>query len=375
MMHKARAILIVPGFMVLLGSLTTAQESVSNKYFSLHFGPAGITSLRRSPQFPEQDFIMQGETLGNIHVRYRMLNQDWQDFMTAGMTDACTIKQGAETSASQQVIVYNGSGWYDYYADLEFTNRLRLEGNVLYWTLHFRNVTHKPIEIGDFLLLLPFNTAETLNMVSFIAGHGSFIHWKPKQSESPYLVMMPVEKCPLFEPAQTERNFAPASLEYKDEKGVYIHAALSGAVGDQDWDIPRSNHILTPKFTPGDEITYAFKFRWADDEEDLHRILYEEGLFDLDIQPGTALSRDESATISLRSKNKVESITAEYPDQTGIEDLGEKRKDEHIFRVKFSRRGENLLTFRYSGGRKMFLRFAVKEDTPISPSGSDMEEL
>lgn len=373
MIRKTISVILILMVFSMTGSVATAQQSVSNKYFNLRFSSAGITSLKRSPRLSETDFILKGKTLGDIIVRYRMLNGEWQDFITTQMADTRTIKTAREGGTPQQIIVYNGSGWYDYYADLEFTNRLRLEEDSLFWTLHFRNVTHKPIEIGDLLLPLPFNTkkmeekieteTKPLVMHSFISGHGSYIYWVPIQSKGPYLVMTPLEKCPLFEPAQTERNFAAVKLEYLDAKGVYIHSALKDEADREkgrDWDLPRTSHTLTPKFTPGDEITYGFKFRWADNYEEARQILYEEGLFDINTHPGTTLSKDDSVTISFRTKNTIESITPQHPDRTQIENLGEKEGDTHIYKVKFSRLGKNLLTINYSGGRKMFMRFFVK---------------
>ena len=362
--NRTWKVLIVLVTAACLGAPAAAQESVANKYFSLQFNSAGVTSLKRSPLTIAKDFILQDKTLGDIIVRYRMGDQAWQDFITAEMVETRTIKQGAQQAASQQIIVYNGSGWYDYYADLELTTRLRLEGDALFWTLHFRNVTHKPVEIGNFLLPLPFDSHKSLKMKSFIAGHGSYLTWSPNQAEEPVLVMTPVEKCPLFEPAQTERNFAPVSLEYLDEKGVYIHSLLLGdnnAAQNRKGNLPQTSHILTPKFTPGDEITYAFKFRWADDEEQVRQLLYEEGLFDLNIVPGTSLAPGKAATLSLRSKNSIKSVDAEYVDQTTIEDLGGKDQDTRVYKVTFSQEGKNLLTVTYGSGRKMYLQFTVEK--------------
>ncbi len=363
MIRKAIFTILVLAVVSAAGTTALAQEKAANEYFNLRFSPAGISSLKRSLQLSETDFILKGATLGDIVVRYRMWNGEWQDFITAQMANTRTIKINKDATP-QRIIVYNGSGWYDYYADLEFTNRFRLEGDTLFWTLHFRNVTHKPIKIGDFLLLLPFNTQKDLIIHSFIAGHGSFIYWKSSQSDGPYLVMTPIEKCPLFEPAKTERNFAPVKLEYINDKGVYIHSALTGAEEPQkegDWDLPRSSYTLTPKFTPGDEITYGFKFRWVDNYEEVRQILYDESLFDISIVPSTTLSKGDSATISFRSKNAIESIEPEHPGQSQIKYLGKKEKDTHIFRVQFSQPGRNLLTVNYSRGRKMFLKFIVNE--------------
>jgi hypothetical protein len=345
-----------------VSSNTAFQDRATNDHFDLHFGPSGISSLKRSPLRSAEDFISPGGNLGDIVLKYRMLNQEWQDFVTAGMDDVRTIKQAGRVSPTERIIVYNGSGWYDYFADLEFTCRLRMQGDTLYWTLHLRNVTHKPVEIANFYLPLPFSTDVAKESVVLIAGHASFLTWKTNQDPRGSLVMTPIEKCPLFEPAQTERNFAPVALEGADDRGIYIHSARVDAASLENrsgGNLPRTSHLLTPKFTPGDEITYGFKFRWADDDEEVRRILYEEGLFDIRISPGETIAAKETVTLTLRSKNVIRSIEPEYPNQTVIQDSGRGGQDTHTITVEFERPGKNLLAFGYNGDRKLYLVFDV----------------
>ncbi len=358
------------GFFVLISlavftSPAASQDRVTNDHFELRFGPAGISSLKRSPQHAVEDFISPGGNLGDIVLNYRMLDQAWQDFVTTRMEDVRTIKQAGGNSTNERIIVYNGSGWYDYFADLEFTCRLRLEGDTLYWTLHLRNVTHKPVEIGSFYLPLPFHADAAMEPEAFIAGHGSFLAWRENLDQAGYLVMTPIEQCPLFEPAQTERNFAPVALEDADGGGIYIHSAHSARVeagaldSREEGNLPRTHHLLTPKFTPGDEITYGFKFRWADDDEDVRRILFEEGLFDIRMTPGPAVAAGEAVTLTLRSKNVIRSIEPEFPDRTVIQDSGRGEDDTQVITVKFARAGKNLLTIGYDRERKLYLVFNV----------------
>jgi hypothetical protein len=346
----------------LIGDPQEMQNRAGNDHFDLLFGSAGVTSLKRSQRSGETDFLSPGRTLGDIVLRYRMLDLEWQDFVTGQMAETRTFKQGGEASGGQRIIVYNGSGWYDYYASLEFTSRLRLEGKVLYWTLHLRNVTHKPVEIGNFYLPLPFGTDGSLKRNAVLAGHSSSVTWSPAQGAGPHLVMTPIATCPLFEPAQTERNFAAVGLERADDGGVYIHAALVEQPGSGDGAVryPQgTSYRLTPKFTPGDEITYGFKFQWADDEEERARILYEEGLFDIRITPGSTVAAGAPVTIALHSKNTVRSMEAEEPDQAVIRDRGRDGRGARVFEVTFVGPGPKTLRVRYDGNRTMPLVFHV----------------
>jgi hypothetical protein len=183
-------------------------------------------------------------------------------------------------------------------------------------------------------------------------------------SEGPYLVMVPVAECPFFESSRNERNFKPAKLEYSDRRGVYIHSAvsLSSALAKGGtWRQSPTSAILTPKFSPDDEITYMFKFRWADDYNSVRDILYEEGLFDIHVVPGMTVPADLEIMLSLRTKNTIGSIIPEFPEQIRIQDQGEKAKDTRVFKITFSRLGENKLTINFGKAQTMILEFFITE--------------
>lgn len=356
----------------LFSPLSAAGEAALNHHFKLEFDHAGITSLKCTYDGLGTEHIAAGKTLGHIKARYRMGSGEWQDFVTQKMRDEWTVNQGAEDGAPQRLVVYNGSGWYDYYADLELTERFRLEDDVLFWTMHLRNLTHKPIDIADLILPLPFNqenrgpgdrtTPGRLILRQFIWDHGAYLYLKREDGQGPCLLMTPVEKCPYFEPAQTERNFKPSKLEYADAEGVYIFSA-GQASGLPQRGIPafptHTSLKLTPKFTPGDEITYGFKFRWAEDEQKINDILYEEGLFVVEVKPGGSLASDTEAVVSLRTKKSIGSVLASFPGQTKINPLGKADDDGILYGVKFSRPGENFLRFEFSDSRRLILRFSV----------------
>jgi hypothetical protein len=184
-------------------------------------------------------------------------------------------------------------------------------------------------------------------------------------SEGPYLVMTPVQECPLFESARNERNFKPAQLEFFQRNSVYIHSA---AQGEEDrarggnWRQPQTSVVLTPKYSPGDELTYTFKFRWADDYDDIRDILCQEGLLDIHVVPGMTIPRDLEAQVSVRTKRRIASIEPEYPQQTEIEPLGEKSPNTTVYKIRFSRLGENKLTIHFGRNQYAILEFFVTQE-------------
>ena len=375
-MYRRNRIIFSCGILALMsGNLLFPSQGTPAGSFKIQFGQAGITSLKRANDRYDTEYIARNRVLGHVNVRYQMGENEWRQFSTADTRNKFRQLRGDPADpAPQYNVVYNESGWDDYYADLELTERFRVEADALYWTIHFKNPTHKPVELGDVYLPLPFNTEKrwdkeisyTQRLVQhrFISGHGSFLYWMRPNSEGPYLVMTPVFVCPLFEPNTMERNFAPAKLEFSDGGGVYIHSAFKAGEDRRrggNWRLPQSSHVLSSKFTPNDELTYTFKFRWADDYAGVRQVLYEEGLFDVNVVPGMTVPSGLEALISLRSRSRIHSLTAEFPEQTRIEASGEKAGDTRLYKVTFLRLGENKLTVNFGRGQYMILEFFATE--------------
>jgi hypothetical protein len=57
----------------------------------------------------------------------------------------------------------------------------------------------------------------------------------------------------------------------------------------------------------------------------------------------------------------VARVAPDFPDKTSVRDLGEKTKDTHIYEVKFSRLGENMVKLQYGDGEYLSLEFFVTE--------------
>jgi hypothetical protein len=125
--------------------------------------------------------------------------------------------------------------------------------------------------------------------------------------------------------------------------------------------LPHTKLLLHAKGQAGDSATYQFRFRWAQDYSAVRNVLYEDGGFDVNVVPGMTIPTDLSAMFSLHTRNKIREVTSERPESTHVEYLGERGKDVHVYRVRFSRLGENLLKVNYGDGRYLSLEFFVTE--------------
>ena len=374
-----RSALALCGLLLLSCPSLLAQQAPARGQFRLEFDKNGITSLKFVGDKDDTDYIAEEATLGHVRVRYEMDDTEWRQFSTQDPNNKYERLPDARSRRvlQQLSVIYNPQSWLknEYYADLELTERFRAEADALYWTIFLRNPTHKPIVVGDVFLPLPFNTSKrwdktisyTQRVVQhqYISGNGSFVYWMRPNGAGPYLVMTPVFSCPLFEPERSEMNFTPAKLEYAERGGVYI---LSGQRGAEDrakggtWRQPQTTHTLTPTNSQRDGITYAFKFRWAKDYQGVREILYEEGLLDVSVAPGMTVPVGMETTVSIRSKSAVRSIEPEFGAATQILSVGEKPKGTHLYKVKFTKLGENKLTVRF-GDKNQYavLEFFVTE--------------
>jgi hypothetical protein len=248
--------------------------------------------------------------------------------------------------------------------ELGATETFQLQNDALLWTIEIRNQTAEPMEIGDLAIPLPFNTlyvrdrtetyTKRLIRHSFIGGDGSYIFWMRTNSEGPYLVMIPQRGTRLeyFEQSR-ERSFT-----------VYMHSVASRgelAAKGGTWRLPKSEQKLSPRGMPGDQAHYGFKFRWARDYAAVRDVLYREGAFDVNVVPGMTIPTDLAAMFSLRTRNHIRVIVPEHPDQTTVQDLGPRGRDVHIYQVRFSHLGENMLNVELGDGRYLALEFFVTE--------------
>jgi hypothetical protein len=260
----------------------------------------------------------------------------------------------------------------------------RLNGNYLDWTLTVANLTAEPLEIGD--LALPLSMAEgtpagrgqiyTQKLIrhAFIAGNGSWIYWQRANAEGPFLVMLPQGDTKIEytgSVAVAAQSGAPAPPGGgRGGFTPFIHAAVSSvepiAAGrkagrEQPWRLPITGLKLAPSGSKGDSVTHTFRFTWAKDFDAVRDVLYNEGSIDVNIVPGMVLPSDLQALIALRTRQKIESIAAEFPDKTKVEFVADKGNGIRVYRANFARLGENMLTVKYGGGKWSTLQFFITE--------------
>lgn len=256
--------------------------------------------------------------------------------------------------------------------DLKVAQGFKLDDEALEWSIELANDSARQLEIGD--LAVPFPFAErtpgrgeiyTHKLIrhSLIAGHGSWIYWQRAGGDGPYLVMTPMGRT-AFEYFDNSAGRVAGGGGFGGAFTPYVHAMVSHAAvkaAGGNWRLPIASLKLAPRGSAGDRITYSFRFQWARDSTAVRDVLFRQNKFDTVIVPGMAIPIDLPAMISLRTLNQIDSILAEYPGATRIEASRGKGEGVRIFKVRFSRLGENMLTVRYGGGLWATLEFFVTE--------------
>ncbi|MXP27056.1 hypothetical protein GRI39_13565 [Altererythrobacter indicus] len=324
-----------------------------------------ITSLRYRGDSFDTDYIASGAGLGDVELVWRLAEGEWAICKTALAKPAAR-----EVSPARDIRRYILPAGEE--AALEVELSLKVEGDRLLWTIQLTNLAQQPVTIGDLALPLPMHTdfragqpAHAAVMKhSFVSGHGSHFFWMRSNSVGPYLVMLP------------DRNTSLEFWDHYDGSGeerpyrAYIHSTLAGADAARhgcNWRLPHSSLTLAP----GATHSYGFHFSWCDDYQAVRDTFVAQGLVDVEVVPGMTLPSDMAALVALRSTDQVRAIEAEYPGETRIEPVSYEG-DTQIFRVQFSRLGENRLALRQDNGRTTWLEFFATEpvETLIAKRGA-----
>jgi len=292
-----------------------------------------ITSLRQTNRDGSMEYVRPGSALGEVRLRVRSGSEAWRE-----------LSRSAD--------------------GVELKSEFRPDGGTLRWEVGVRNTGNEPTEIGDLALPLPMNADYTWNhdetfkqrvfKHAFITGHGSFLYWLPVQGTGSILVMQPVDGTSL-------EFFTAVGMDYahgREQFTVFIHSKASAEMDRRGtWRQPRTSRILKA----GEHVTHSFVFRFADSHEGVRELIYQNGGVDVHVTPGMTVPRDMEVRIALRTRHRIEGLDAEFPKEATIESIGSRGEHTHLYRIKFTRLGENLLTVRDGGGRSMPLEFFVTE--------------
>ncbi len=339
--------LLLSSFYLPLPSFAQAVNGVENPFFKIEMERNGIKSLFKTHDLYPTNYIFKGRLLGEVLLRYQFADGSIDSLNSAESGTTTLTNQG------KQVYAYKAKKAD---AKLQFAQRFVLRDDVLSWNIEVTNSSGKEVTINDFVIPIFYNNQngeqpkeifeQQVIKHHYIEGDNSYLFFERPTGVAPYLLLTPKPGTPL-EYMTKGRYFQ-----------VYIHSALTGTNEKRgNW---RQAHTSTT-IKPGATIAYAFNLQWAKSYEDIRTKLFDNELIDVHVAPGMTIPSHSEATFALHTKTKINGITAEFPANTKLTYLGEKRKNYHIYKVKFDRLGENKLTIKFGGNRKTYLEFFSTE--------------
>ncbi|HEY3414924.1 MAG TPA: DUF5695 domain-containing protein [Armatimonadota bacterium] len=348
---------------LMMASLNASAMDITlaNPLFHVIIGSdaGGITSLKRTDDRIDTNYVWDGRAIGQIVMRFRRAGDAWTQWESSSQAAIRTTTQDAPERVT---VAYASSGTVP--GPLAIHEGYALEGDALVWTITIANGSSTPIEIGDLGTPLPFATdysgesAATFNKSvirhSFISGDGSFIYCQRPSGVGPYLVMTPA--------AGTHLEYY-TDREYQHDRHriytAYIHALVQANETDAGgtWRQPISSKTLAAAGSAGDTVTYSFRFTWAKDYAGVRQALVREGLIDVRTAPGMVIPQGMPAMFSLKTRQRILSVEAEFPDETTVRLVKTSGPDTRVYRIWFRRLGENRLTVNYGDGARLYLEF------------------
>lgn len=328
-----------------------AAETVRVGDFALAFDARGLTSLATTRDTSGAQVLPAGARLG-VALKYRVDGGDWLDlYQSDPQVDRSTPNTLRYVSDVAGTV-------------LSSSQTFRTDGRALDWTVDVANRMGYPVDVGDLAFVLPWRAPggedpeaifeRSWTKHQFISGHGSFLYFVRPSGDPPYLVVT---------------TLPGTSLEYTTSQGgrgagfqAFVHSAMTGGNETRGtWRQPHTNLTLGPAGSPTASARYGLRFRWASSYDDMRRILFDEGAFDIRVVPGMTVPEDLDATFSLHTQATIETIVAEYGADTTITPLGTPKPDHYLYRVRFRKLGENRLTIIHDGRRQTHLEFFVTE--------------
>ena len=96
-----------------------------------------------------------------------------------------------------------------------------------------------------------------------------------------------------------------------------------------------------------DQIFRIDHFLGKESVQNILALRFANGLFDIRVVPGMTVPSDLTAKFSVRTKAKIEAITAEFAEQTTLTPVSQ-RGDTRVYEATFRKLGENMQIRRFT---------------------------
>ncbi|MGG1516575.1 DUF5695 domain-containing protein [Paenibacillus oryzisoli] len=245
-------------------------------------------------------------------------------------------------------------------------------GTQLNWNITLKNTSSTALEFEDVGLPFLMNSwwnggnqtgiyEQNVARHSFVADDGSYMYWQRPNGIGPFLVMIPQSGTSLEFKNKAHYNegpFAEVDPSWEGLVEYYIHSknvSVERASKSAQY-LPATSLTLNA----GASKTYGFTFRWANDYNELRNVLYDAGVVDTISLPGMVIPTDQKATLAVRAKDGINSVTGESGKNITVSSLGV-RNGYNIYELTMPTLGAQKVTVTYGGSRQSVLQYYAIE--------------
>lgn len=322
---------------------------IENSNYNVILNSSGISSFVSKDDHYGADIVNRGSSFGAVSCKYRVVNGDWLDIYQSGAIRINEDNRTIRYTNDQKGTV------------LSIDRTFEMHEAYIDFFVTIKNRMNYPVEIGDLSIAIPWANPsgeipsyifeQTFVRHQFIGGNGSFIYFTRPSGLSPYFLVSthPGTKLEYFEKQNNQEHY-------------FIYSGYSAnKKADGSWRIKNRMTQLKQKGEEGDNVKVGFRFQWIDSYDDIRTALFENNLLDVRVVPGMTVPIGLNATISLHTKNRIDSVVPEFRDKTEVKALENSLPSNYFYKVRFNKLGENKLTICYNGGEQSILEFFATE--------------
>lgn len=315
---------------------TTAATVVPR--IELHPDETGLQSLVFEGSDSQRNYIDKGKTLGDLHFTYLANHQTF----SVNLSD---FQPQLLVNTQEKVQIC-----WQLPAEVRLYQTFSVNGDEVDWNIEFYNRSRHATRILDMWLTLPVGTIDrslaarqNLSKHFSLNGNSSFFYWIPYSGQGDILLMSMQKQ---------------TSLEYATWDGkYYLHATNAVDRVNDTWRTPVTSKLVEA----GERYVTGFTFTSVKGYPHLIQTLYDKGSVTVKVAPGMVVSPEMEVHCALHTRLPVTRLTAEHPWQTKIDSTGITKEGKLVYKFRFSRLGENMITVNYGNGNVCYLDFFVTE--------------
>lgn len=298
----------------------------------------GVSSLVFQGAGNVRNYVDHGKYLGDLSLTYEVRGKSY----AVSLADITPL---VLSNTPDKIQIF-----WQLPSDVRLYQTFTIKGEEVDWEIDFFNRSHHPVKVTDMWFALSVGALDesiqahqNLNRHFSLNGNASFFYWTPLTGQGDILLMT---------------MHKGTAIEYATQDGkYYLHSMNAVDRTNDSWRLPSTSKNVQPY----EHYMTGFNFTLTGNHEEVKTKIYDKHGVVVKVAPGMVVTPEFEVYCALQSKLPVAELVAEYPEEIQITSLGQKEGDKYIYKFRFSRLGENLITVHYGDDLICFLDFFVTE--------------